>query len=81
MMTVNHAIQNDMYTHNKWTFKSLKGPPVDIFADVNLRYTQIIWKNGSFKNRENLKYKKTAVLALLSLFIRTNGKCSNFHGA
>ena len=38
MMTVNHAVRNDMYTHNKWTFKRVMRPPVDRFSDVNLRY-------------------------------------------
>ena len=28
---------------------------------------KIIWKNGSFRNRENLQYKKTAYSVLLSL--------------
>ena len=36
-------------------------------------------ENGSFSNRENLQYKKTADSALLSLFMRTNGKCNNSH--
>ena len=31
-------------------------------------------ENGSFKNRENLQYKKTADLVLLSVFMSTNGK-------
>ena len=31
---------------------------------------QIIWKNGPFRNRENLKYKKTADSVLLSLFMK-----------
>ena len=47
-----------------------------------LSYTyrkQIIWKKGSFRNRENLQYKKTADLVLLSLCMRTNGKCNNSH--
>ena len=36
-------------------------------------------KNGSFRNRENLQYeKKTADPVLLSLFMRTNGKCEKF---
>ena len=42
---------------------------------------QIIWKNGSFRNRENLQYKKTADSVLLSLFLRTNGKCTNSHAS
>ena len=29
-------------------------------------------ENGSFRNRENLQYKKTADSVLLSLFMRTN---------
>ena len=40
---------------------------------------RIIWKNGSFRNRENLQNKKTADSVLLSLFIETNGKCNNSH--
>ena len=36
-------------------------------------------QNGSFRNRENLRYKKTADLVLLSLFMTTNGKCKNYH--
>ena len=35
--------------------------------------------NGSFRNKENLQYKKTADSVLLSLFMRTNGKCNNSH--
>ena len=38
-----------------------------------------IWKNGSFRNTENLRYMKTADSVLLSLFMRTNGKCNNSH--
>ena len=38
-----------------------------------------IWKNGSFRNKENLQYKKTADSVLLSLVMRTNGKCNNSH--
>ena len=34
-------------------------------------------ENGSFRNRENLIYKKTAESVLLSLFMGTNGKCNN----
>ena len=37
----------------------------------------IIWKNGCFSNTENLHYKKAVDAVLLSLFIRTNGKCTN----
>ena len=40
---------------------------------------QIILKNGSLRNRVNLHYKKTADSILLSLFMRTNGKCNNSH--
>ena len=40
---------------------------------------QIIWKNGSFRNRDYLLYKKTAILVLMSLLMRTNEKCSNLH--
>ena len=35
--------------------------------------------NGSFRNKENLQYKKTTDSVLLSLFMRTNGKCNNSH--
>ena len=51
----------------------------------SLQYTvdpcklKITWKNRSFRNRENLQYKKTAGSVLLSLFMRTNGKCNNSH--
>ena len=38
---------------------------------------KIIWKNGSFRNRENLHYKKTADSVLLSLFMSINGKCNS----
>ena len=38
-----------------------------IFPQNNLE------KNGSYRNRENLQYKKTADSVLLSLFTRTNG--------
>ena len=43
--------------------------------------TEIIWENGSIRNRENLQYKKPAdsVLLSLSLFMRTNGKCNHSH--
>ena len=34
-------------------------------------------EKGSFRNRENLQYKKTADSVLSSLFMRTNGKCNN----
>ena len=43
---------------------------------------RIFWndlENRSFRNRENLQYKKTAGWGLLSLFIKTNGKCNNSH--
>ena len=42
-------------------------------------YLKIIWKNGSFRNRENLLYKKTADSVLLSLFMRTNREGNNSH--
>ena len=35
------------------------------------------WKNGSFRNTENLQYKITAHSVLLSLFMETNRKCNN----
>ena len=40
---------------------------------------QLLWplnnlEKGSFRNRENLQYKKTAASILLRLFMRTNGK-------
>ena len=38
----------------------------------------IIWINGSFRNREKLQYYKTADSVLLSLFLRTNGKLRFF---
>ena len=37
-------------------------------------------KDGFFRNRENLHFKKTADSVLLNLFMRTNGKCNNSHG-
>ena len=40
---------------------------------------QIIRKKVSFRNIENLQNKKTADSVLLSLFMRTNGKCNNSH--
>ena len=36
-------------------------------------------KKGSFRDRLNLQNKKTADPGLLSLFMRTNGKCNNSH--
>ena len=36
-------------------------------------------ENGSFRNRENLHYKKTADSVLLGLFMRANEKCNNSH--
>ena len=36
-------------------------------------------ENRSFRNRESLQNKKTADSVLLSLFIRSNGTCSNSH--
>ena len=38
-------------------------------------------ENGSYRNRENLLhvYKKIADWGLLSLFMRTNGKCNSSH--
>ena len=50
-----------------------------IMLEKTARKTEVIWKNGSFRNRENLKYKKTADSVLLSLFMKTNGKCYNSH--
>ena len=44
-----------------------------------MKNLQIILKNGSFRNIENLQFKKTANSVLLSLFIRTNGKCNKSH--
>ena len=40
---------------------------------------KIIWKSGSFRNRVNLQYKQTADSVLMSLFMRTNGKCNYTH--
>ena len=40
-------------------------------------YKYIILKKGAFRNRENLQYKKRADSVLLSLFMRTYGKCNN----
>ena len=48
-----------------------------MIIDENCFKHKIIWKNGSFGNRENLQYKKTADSVLLRLFMRTNGKCNN----
>ena len=42
-------------------------------------YNNNLEKNGSFRNKENLQYKKTADLVLLGLLVRTNGKCYNAH--
>ena len=62
---------------------SMGGPHLNMFMiasgaseSVSLK---IIWKNGSFRNRENLQYYKTADSVLLSLFMRANGKCNNSH--
>ena len=46
---------------------------------ICLEKAQIIWKNESFINSVNLQYKKTGDSVLLSLFMRTNGKCNIFH--
>ena len=35
--------------------------------------------NRFFRNKVNLQYKNTAGSVLLSLFMRTNGKCNNTH--
>ena len=37
-----------------------------ILTSKNTTYKQSIWKSGSFRNRENLQYKKTADSVLLS---------------
>ena len=47
-----------------------------IFITVGLN---IIWRNESFKNRENLQEKKAADSVLLSLFMKINGKCNDSH--
>ena len=39
-------------------------------------FLKLIWKNGSFKNRENLQYKERAASVLLSPFMRNIGKCN-----
>ena len=44
-----------------------------------VRQCKISGKNGLFRNIENLQHKKIADLVLLSLFMRTNGKCNNSH--
>ena len=49
-----------------------------IAKDIVCKYN-VIWKNGSFRNTENLQYKKTADSVLLSMFMRPNGKCNNSH--
>ena len=36
-------------------------------------------ENGSFRNRVSLQYKKTIDSVILSLFMRSNGKCNNSH--
>ena len=36
-------------------------------------------ENGSFRYRENLQFKKTAILVLVSQFMRSNGRCNNSH--
>ena len=46
------------------------------FSEPNLNNLD---KTGSFRIRENLQYKKTADSVLLSLFMRTNVKCNNYH--
>ena len=40
LTTIHRAVRNDMHTEQKWTFKRLKGPPIDRFTDHNMRYTQ-----------------------------------------
>ena len=39
---------------------------------------KLIWKTDP-SEIENLQYKKTADSVILSLFVRTNGKCNNSH--
>ena len=46
---------------------------------IHMKYQNNLEKNRSFRNRENLQYKETAYSVLLSLFMRTNGWCNNFH--
>ena len=46
---------------------------------IELCSGKTIWRNGSFRNRENLQYKKTADSVLFSLFMRTNVKCNDSH--
>ena len=43
-----------------------------IFDLFELQYYKYSGKDGSFRNRVNLQYKKTADLVLLRLFIKTN---------
>ena len=42
-----------------------------------LQILNTIWKNGPFRNRTNLLYKKTADSVLLGMFMRINAKCNN----
>ena len=45
----------------------------------NILKLLIIWKKMDPSVIENLQYQKIADTVLLSLFMRTNGKCNNFH--
>ena len=42
-----------------------------VLNSIEVSFLGIIWKNRSFKNRDNLHYKKAADLVLLSLFMWT----------
>ena len=50
-----------------------------IFPKTHMLLLINFLENGSYRNRENLQYKETSDSVLLSLFMRTNGKCSNSH--
>ena len=41
--------------------------------------TAVATSKGSFRNREDLQYTKIVDSILLSLFMRTNGKCNDSH--
>ena len=60
-----------------WSTGDIVGVMLDLhdktISTSNL-FSSIIWKNESFRNREN-----HSRLSLLSLFMRTNGKCNNSH--
>ena len=61
-----------VYCNGTYVKKNLN---YDVFLSLN------ILENRSFRNTENLQFKKTEDSVLLNLFMRTNGKCNNFNAS